>query len=259
MEPLLNELPLTAPSDGLPSPMRSSGPKGQFVVNTTFNQRKISVTYGIRGGVGTSAYYTQPQPFDELKLKPEQIQEKTAKLMEKGYFTVPIAEPTRRFLHEQSSLSNPAWRQETVGKVIDLKATDYERSTTAVAKDIATTLTGKQQQLRPHEFQLRRAKNQGADQWHQDKGPKKVICIATIEGRGTEYVKRAESEGIFEAGHFGKMTPLDARAVEQRTREAKQDRFYFFAGKGICEDSIPKLVHRSPHQSGRSIFLARWQ
>ncbi len=91
------------------------------------------MTYGIRGGVGTSAYYTQPQPFDELKLKPEQIQEKTAKLMEKGYFTVPIAEPTRRFLHEQSSLSNPAWRQETVGKVIDLKATDYERSTTAVA------------------------------------------------------------------------------------------------------------------------------
>ncbi len=55
------------------------------------------MTYGIRGGVGTSAYYTQPQPFDELKLKPEQIQEKTAKLMEKGYFTVPIAEPTRRF------------------------------------------------------------------------------------------------------------------------------------------------------------------
>ncbi|KPB24005.1 hypothetical protein AC519_4303 [Pseudomonas savastanoi] len=55
------------------------------------------------------------------------------------------------------------------------------------------------------------------------------------------------------------MTPLDARAVEQRTREAKQDRFYFFAGKGICEDSIPKLIHRSPHQSGRSIFLARWQ
>lgn len=72
-------------------------------------------------------------------------------------------------------------------------------------------------------------------------------------------MKRAESEGIFEAGYFGKMTPLDAKAVEQRTREAKQDRFYFFAGKGICEDSIPKLVHRSPHQSGRSIFLARWQ
>ncbi|KPB34770.1 Uncharacterized protein AC516_4056 [Pseudomonas amygdali pv. sesami] len=35
------------------------------------------MTYGIRGGVGTSAYYTQPQPFDELKLKPAQIQEKT--------------------------------------------------------------------------------------------------------------------------------------------------------------------------------------
>ncbi|KPW94209.1 Type III effector HopAZ1 [Pseudomonas syringae pv. cerasicola] len=94
------------------------------------------MTYGIRGGVGTSAYYTQPQPFDELKLKPEQIQKKTAKLVEKGYFTFPIAEPTRRFLHQQSSLSNPAWRQETVGKVIDLKATDYERSTTAVGRKL---------------------------------------------------------------------------------------------------------------------------
>ncbi|KPC45367.1 Uncharacterized protein AC496_0832 [Pseudomonas savastanoi pv. glycinea] len=217
------------------------------------------MTYGIRGGAGTSAYYTQPKPFDELKLDQGQIQEKTEKLKEKGYFTVPISDTTRSYLHQQSSLSNPAWRNETVGKVVDLKATDYERSTTAVAKDIATTLTGRQQQLRPHEFQLRRAKNQGADQWHQDKEPKKVICIATIEGRGTEFVKRAESEGIFEAGHFGKMIPLDAEAVEERTKEAKQDRFYFFAGKGITEENIPKLVHRSPHQSGRSIFLARWQ
>ncbi|KOP59561.1 type III effector HopAZ1 [Pseudomonas coronafaciens pv. porri] len=217
------------------------------------------MTYGIRGGAGTSAYHTQPQPFDELKLDQRQIQEKTEKLKEKGYFTVPISETTRSYLHQQSSLSNPAWRDERFGKVVDLKATEYERSTTDVAKDIATTLTGRPQQLIPHEFQLRRAKNQGADQWHQDQRPKKVICIATVEGRGTEFVKRAESERIFEPGYFGKMIPLDAEAVKQRTKEAKQDRFYFFAGKGITEENIPKLVHRSPHQSGRSIFMARWE
>lgn len=216
------------------------------------------MTYGIRGGNGISPYHAQPQPFDELKLDQGQIQEKTEKLKEKGYFTVPISEATRSYLHQQSSLSNPAWQNEPVGKVVDLKATDYERSTTAVAKDIATRLTGVEQQLTPHEFQLRRAKNQGADQWHQDKAPKKVICIATVEGRGTEFVKRAESEGIFKTGRFGKMIPLDAEAVEQRTKEAKQDRFYFFAGRGITEENIPKLVHRSPHQTDRSIFLARW-
>jgi hypothetical protein len=217
------------------------------------------VTYGIRGGAGTSAYYTQPQPFDELKLDQGQIQEKTEKLKEKGYFTVPISETTRNYLHEQSSLSNPAWREDAVGKVVDLRSSDYERSITTVAKNIATKLTGTERELRAQEFQLRRAKNQGADQWHQDKEPKKVICIATVEGRGTEFVKSRDSEGIFGTGTYGKMIPLDADAIERRTKEAKLDRFYFFAGKGISEDDVPKLVHRSPHESDRSIFLARWK
>ncbi len=208
------------------------------------------MTYGIRGGVGTSAYYTQPQPFDELKLKPEQIQEKTAKLMEKGYFTVPIAEPTRRFLHEQSSLSNPAWRQEPVGKVIDLKATDYERSTTAVAKEIATTLTGKQQQLGPHEFQLRRAKNQGADKWHQDKEPKKVICIATIEGRGTEYVKRAESEGIFEAGHFGKNDASGCQGCRAENQRSQARPLLFLCGQ--------RYLRRQHSQTDTPLAPSEW-
>ncbi|KPW93265.1 Uncharacterized protein ALO79_02676 [Pseudomonas syringae pv. castaneae] len=208
------------------------------------------MTYGIRGGVGTSAYYTQPQPFDELKLKPEQIQEKTAKLMEKGYFTVPIAEPTRRFLHEQSSLSNPAWRQETVGKVIDLKATDYERSTTAVAKEIATTLTGKQQQLGPHEFQLRRAKNQGADQWHQDTEPKKVICIATIEGRGTEYVKRAESEGIFEAGAFWENDASGCQGCRAENQRSQARPLLFLCGQ--------RYLRRQHSQTDTPLAPSEW-
>lgn len=38
------------------------------------------MTFSIRGGAGPSTYYTQPQPFDELKLEPEKIQQKTAKL-----------------------------------------------------------------------------------------------------------------------------------------------------------------------------------
>ncbi|WP_057413759.1 type III effector HopAZ1 [Pseudomonas syringae group genomosp. 3] len=217
------------------------------------------MTHGIRGGAGTSAYYTQSQPFDELKLDQGQIQEKTEKLKEKGYFTVPMSETTRNYLHEQSSLSNPAWREGTVGKVVDLRSSDYERSITTVAKNIATKLTGTERELRPQEFQLRRAKNQGADQWHQDKEPKKVICIATVEGRGTEFVKPRDSEGIFRAGIYGQMVPLNADAIERRTKEAKLDRFYFFAGKGISEDEVPKLVHRSPHESDRSIFLARWK
>ncbi|WP_044423209.1 type III effector HopAZ1, partial [Pseudomonas syringae group genomosp. 3] len=199
------------------------------------------------------------QPFDELKLDQGQIQEKTEKLKEKGYFTVPMSETTRNYLHEQSSLSNPAWREGTVGKVVDLRSSDYERSITTVAKNIATKLTGTERELRPQEFQLRRAKNQGADQWHQDKEPKKVICIATVEGRGTEFVKPRDSEGIFRAGIYGQMVPLNADAIERRTKEAKLDRFYFFAGKGISEDEVPKLVHRSPHESDRSIFLARWK
>ncbi|EGH19582.1 MULTISPECIES: hypothetical protein [Pseudomonas syringae group genomosp. 2] len=217
------------------------------------------MTYGIRGGAGASAYYPQPQPFDELKLDQDKIQEKTAKLKEKGYFTVPISETTKSYLREQSSLTNRAWQKHAVGKIVDLKSTDYEKATTEVAKNIAAALTGTEKELTPQEFQLRRAKNQGADQWHRDKEPKKVICIATVEGRGTEFVKHGDSEGLFGTGTYGKMVPLDASAIEQRTKEAKQDRFYFFAGRGISEDNIPKLIHRSPHEKDRSIFLARWK
>lgn len=217
------------------------------------------MTYGIRGGPGPSAYYTQPQPFDELKLDQEKIQEKTAKLKEKGYFTVPISETTRSYLREQSSLTNRAWQEHAVGKIVDLKSTDFEKSTTEVAKNIAAALSGEEKELTPQEFQLRRAKNQGADQWHRDKEPKKVICIATVEGRGTEFVKHGDSEGLFGTGTYGKMVPLDALAIEQRTKEAKRDRFYFFAGRGISEDDVPKLIHRSPHEKDRSIFLARWK
>ncbi|WP_457792120.1 type III effector HopAZ1 [Pseudomonas syringae] len=221
----------------------------------------------IRGGAGTSSYHTQPQPFDELKLKPEVIEKKTERLKDKGYFSVRMSEPTKSYLHQRSTLSNPAWRNQTVGQVIDLKGTDYERSVTAVAKDIATRLTGKQEQLKPQEFQLRRAKNQGADKWHQDKEPKKVICIATVEGRGTEFIKPSESKKLFETGEYAEMIPKNAEAdaqktaeaIAQKTNEAKKDRFYFFAGKGITEESIPKLVHRSPHESGRAIFMARWK
>ncbi|MCH5520038.1 DUF1826 domain-containing protein [Pseudomonas syringae] len=223
------------------------------------------MTFSIRGGAGPSTYYAQPQPqpkpkpFDELKLEPEKIQQKTAKLEKEGYFSVRMSEHTKSYLLEQSRLSNPAWRNETVGKVVDLRTTEHERSVTAVAKDIAASLTGRKQQLRPHEFQLRRADNPRSEQWHQDRAPLKVICISAIEGRGTEFVTSPDSKAVFTNGEYAEMNPVSAEVVAQKTKEAKQDRFYFFAGKGITEESIPKLVHRSPSETGRSIFMARWK
>ncbi|WP_122222732.1 DUF1826 domain-containing protein [Pseudomonas syringae group genomosp. 3] len=213
----------------------------------------------IRGGASTSAYHTHPQPFDELKLKPEVIEKKTERLKDKGYFSVRMSDQTKSFLSRQSSLSNPAWREASVGKIVDLQTTEHERSVTAVAKDIAAALTGRKQQLRPHEFQLRRVDNPRSEQWHQDRAPLKVVCISAIEGRGTEFVKSTDSKTVFTNGEYAEMIPVNAEVVAQKIQEAKQDRFYFFAGKGITEESIPKLVHRSPNETGRSIFMARWK
>nr|WP_235661411.1 DUF1826 domain-containing protein [Pseudomonas coronafaciens] len=202
---------------------------------------------------------TETQPFAELKLDQGQLQEKTERLKEKGYFTVPMSETTRSYLHQQSSLSNPAWRNGPIGRIVDLQTTEHERPMTKVAKDIATSLTGREQQLRPHEFQLRRVDKPRSEKWHQDRAPLKVICISAIEGRGTEFVKSTESKAVFTHGQYAEMIPLDAEAVKQKIKVAKSDRFYFFAGKGITEESIPKLVHRSPEETGRSIFMARWK
>ncbi|KPW66343.1 Uncharacterized protein ALO82_00185 [Pseudomonas syringae pv. broussonetiae] len=64
---------------------------------------------------------------------------------------------------------------------------------------------------------------------------------------------------MFTNGEYAEMNPLSVEVVAQKTKEAKRDRFYFFAGKGITEESVPKLVHRSPSETGRSIFMARWK
>lgn len=201
------------------------------------------------------------QPFAELNLSEEQLDKKLEKLQQKGYFTVKVKPATMAFLKSHDK-PDAEWSDTSAGKVISFTGTDFERASTATAMRIVNRLSQQETMLVPQEFQIRRPHDTGADQWHQDRKPKKLTCLATLEGTGTEFVlpEVAKEKFRYENGATTGPSSIHGDAsLEGDIQRAKKDRFYFFAALGLTQEHVPKLVHRAPNETDRSIFLARWK
>lgn len=200
------------------------------------------------------------KPFEEMNLSPEQIDKKIEKLARKGYFTVKASETTKAFLQKLSNADN-GWNKEYFWKSQNLVGSDYEKQTTALAGKVIDRIDGnKPSHLEPQEFQVRRLFGKVADRWHQDKEPKKIISIIALAGSGTEFVSPEVAKEKFPSGRGIAQEPTGGeQAIKADIHQAKKDRFYFFLGRSMKETDFPVLVHRSPQEGDRSIFMGRWR
>lgn len=200
------------------------------------------------------------KPFEEMNLSPEQIDKKIEKLGRKGYFTVKATETTKAFLQKLSNAED-GWDKEYSWKSQNLAGSEYEKQTTGLAGKVIDKIEGgKPSHLEPQEFQVRRPYGKGADRWHQDKEPKKIISIITLAGSGTEFVSPEVAKNKFASGAKIVQEPKQGdEAIKADIHQAKKDRFYFFLGRSMKETDFPVLVHRSPQELDRSVFMARWR
>lgn len=214
------------------------------------------------GEVATEPAAVVAKPFDELKLSRPQIDRGLEKLKRKGYFTVRVTQETKSYLQENNKIVANL-TGDTIGKVLSFEDEAFALAATATAAQISEQMTGKKMDLAIQEFQIRHPHDQGADQWHQDSAPKTLTCITTLSGSGTEFVLPEISNKKFtmEKVRYGeRLAPIGGEAaIQSDVKQAKKDKFYFFAAMGVKNEEIPKLVHRAPHETDRAIFLARWK
>jgi hypothetical protein len=205
----------------------------------------------------------QPQAFEEVRLNDKQLEDKLAKLRRKGYFTIPMSPATKALLHAESQ-SGPRWKSSDFGMINDLGGLPQADVLNDAATRIFSHITDDPAaRLRPNGVEIRNPAPQVAEQWHQDLGPKVLTCIATLKGKGTEFVSleasRNEFKEVEQPKHWIPIPPEDRNPpTETLIREAKKEKFYFFAALALKDESIPKLLHRAPSEPDRSIFLARW-
>jgi hypothetical protein len=206
-----------------------------------------------------------PQPFDEMKLNNTELDNKIEKLKRKGYFTIPISDATHAYLKNQDK-PEASWKLSHIGKKLPLN-NGYGDTARCMAAQIVSRIAQRNVTLRPNEFEIRHPGEHGAVQWHQDRAPRVLACIATLEGRGTEFISP-----LLEKEKFTKSSNTLSKALELKAGSdllgnaievAKKDRFYFFAACGMASEHVPKLVHRAPppalnEKADRSIFIARW-
>jgi hypothetical protein len=214
-----------------------------------------------RSAIRSDTVGPSPQPFDELSLSDEQVKAKTSELLREGYFTVAVSETTASFLKSNND-DNANWDTQHFGSTISFIGSPFEQNATSTAEKVVTTLSSLDRHvaLVPQEFEIRRPFDKGAYRWHRDKQPKKLVCLATIEGGGTEFVSPdiADEKFVSEGGIV--MRPRDGDAsISDDIQRAKSGQFYFFAGRGVDQATVPKLVHRAPGEVGRAIFMARWK
>ena len=199
------------------------------------------------------------EPFDEMTLSDRQLELKVQKLRTKGYFTIPVARPTHKFLQKQAATVPSAVNQTHVR---GFEHSVFEATTTAMATRVVSRLKPGDLPLAPTEFQIRNPSAASASDWHQDRAPKFLTCITTLKGAGTQFV----SPGVFKA-KFNRVsdiprieTPIGGEdSIREDVRTTKLGKFYVFANLGVDDPQVPKLLHRAQGEPGRSIFLARWK
>ncbi|MES2832751.1 MAG: hypothetical protein V4695_12240 [Pseudomonadota bacterium] len=217
----------------------------------------------------TNCFESAPKPFDEMKLSKAEVKQKVAELKTNGFFSIPISETTQRYLHNTNQgkgNSESQWEAKSTGTELKLPKS-YNEIATRMATAVISKVADQKVHLETQEFQIRRPGLTPADRWHQDRNPKVLTCLATLEGRGTEYVTPALARATFK--HIDdKITPIEMRKgrilCKEDIKTFKKDNFYFIASRSDVTESIPKLVHRAPaydHKelSERAIFLSRWR
>lgn len=206
-----------------------------------------------------SAGTPEPAPFDELKLDSPMVRKSIEKLQRKGYFTIPVSETTKTFMHAQKAENA---QEIFAGTAVSFRQTVHEPVITAAATKVMSAINGHETRLTTHECEVRWPAGTGASDWHRDSRPKVLTCLTTLEGRPTEFVSPQVAQEKFTTDPKNPATVYPTRSdgpIASDIRQAKKDKFYFFAAAGVTADHIPKLVHRAPGDAGRSIFLARWK
>ncbi len=216
----------------------------------------------------SSCFGSAPEPFDEMKLSKAEVNAKVAELKTNGFFTIPIAKTTQRYLqnaNQGSEKLESQWEEKRTGRELRLPKS-YNEIATRMATAVISKVADEKIHLKTQEFQIRRPGLQSADRWHQDRNPKVLTCLATLEGRGTEYVTPAVAKATFkhvdESGTQVEMRK-DHSLLSNDIQSFTQDRFYFIASQSKATETIPKLVHRAPatdpkDPNERAIFLSRW-
>jgi len=82
----------------------------------------------------------------------------------------------------------------------------YESTLTAAATAMVPTIEKRQVNLEPQECQVRRPEEIGASNWRHDNKTKILVCIATIEGGGTQYVSPEIAKEKFTGASADAMT-----------------------------------------------------
>lgn len=227
-----------------------------------------------RQSARSKASNTSARPFAELCLSDKQIREAAEQIRSNAYAAVDMTPATKTFLHKERA-SQAGWRN----KFFDWDEKDLSETADARAvTDTATRLVAALEQpskrsdrtrtLHPQEFQIRRWKEEaGAKTWHQDSGPKKLGCIAALNGAGTEFVAADIGLNLFTGHALGThMEPKQDIDVNGHIKRTEPGRFYWFAARGLKAPDVPKWVHRSPASADtspddpeRAIFMARWR
>lgn len=170
-----------------------------------------------------------------------------------------MAKPTKKFLKELAATMPPLSDKMHIH---DFKHSVFEKTTTAMATKVVSQLKPGDLPLESVEFQIRNPSATAASTWHQDRAPKFLTCITTLEGASTQFV----SPEVFK-DKFKQISDIPrvevpiggADSIKNDIRTTKPDKFYIFANLGIDDPQVPKLLHRAPGEPGRSIFLARWK
>lgn len=203
------------------------------------------------------------EPFDEFKLDDRQLASKLQELRTHGYFTLPIAAPTMRFLEAQAALMP---HDPLVTNRCDLRGSTYELTATAFATRVLAHLVPATLTLQPNEFEIRQPHAQVATGWHEDNAPKLLSCITTLVGSGTQFLAPDVSVTRFRTTvHYGLQTGAklvrlaDHAVIEPHVQTMESGKIYVFVGRGLKNSQVPVLVHRSPGEVGRTIFMARWK
>lgn len=186
---------------------------------------------------GSSITGKRAEPFDELNLSDAQVARNVAKLQKKGYFSIPVSQQTDQFLKNQRKENGVDLGLRNLHTTTFI-SNEFERNTTATANKIVSAATKQQMRLKPHEFEVRWPGGGGADSWHMDKRPNMLTCIKTIDGPGTKFVSPRTADKHFKRPDMSSSSfnPVAGEAsVQDKIRQMKQNKFYFFFGRGIAK------------------------
>lgn len=205
--------------------------------------------------------------FDELRdalASPARLDAAVDALSRDGVLSIPMSEETRQYLERRLD-DTQGWTMKHHGYqwFRDLRSEPFAATLKAFSERLVNRIASSGRPdiaLQAHECEIRLTDTTSAEQWHQDRPPNLLTCIATIRGAPTEYLSPADAASHFEWSLLYPERSRQIRTVERSAiRYLPAGAIHVFATAQL-ETDLPKLMHRAPPpEPGRAIFLARWR